>query len=189
MILIIDNYDSFTYNLYQYFEELGEKCLVVRNDKINIQEIENLNPKAIVISPGPGKPEESGISIDIVKEFAGKKPILGICLGHQIIGQVFGAKVNRLKNVCHGKSSKIYHNQENIYKNMKSPINVIRYHSLIVENIPECLEITSKTSNGLVMSLQHKDYPITGIQYHPESFMTENGKELIDNFLNVYVRN
>lgn len=188
MILIIDNYDSFTYNLFQYFQELGEKCLVIRNDKITTNEIKKLDPSAIVISPGPGKPEESGISINVVKEFAGKKPILGICLGHQIIGQVFGATVNRLKTVYHGKSSKIYHNKSKIYKKLKNPLSVIRYHSLIVENIPDCLEVTAKTDNGLVMSIQHKEYPITGIQYHPESFMTENGKEIINNFLNEYVR-
>lgn len=189
MILIIDNFDSFTYNLYQYFEELNINCLVVRNNQISLSEIEKLNPEAIVISPGPGTPEESGISIDIVKEFSGKKPILGVCLGHQIIGQVFGAKVKRLKTVCHGKTSKIYHNSQGIYKEMNSPLNAVRYHSLIVEDIPECLEVTSKTDKGLVMGLQHKTLPVTGIQFHPESYMTENGKVMIQNFINTYVRN
>lgn len=185
MILIIDNYDSFTYNLYQYFEEMGEHCEVIRNDQITLEEIEKLNPKAIVISPGPGNPDSSGISLKVVEYFFDKKPILGICLGHQIIGQVFGGKVIRAKKPIHGKLSKIFHTQKGVYQNMITPINVVRYHSLIVEKntLPECLEITSETADGVIMGVKHKKYPVEGIQFHPESVMTEYGKQMLKNFV------
>ncbi|MFN8672249.1 MAG: aminodeoxychorismate/anthranilate synthase component II [Candidatus Sericytochromatia bacterium] len=184
MILIIDNYDSFTYNIYQYLEEMGENCQVIRNDEITLEEIEKLAPKAIVISPGPGNPDSSGISIKVVEAFYNKIPILGVCLGHQIIGQVFGGKVIRAKKAIHGKTSKIFHEQKGVYKGMTSPLNVVRYHSLIVEkeSLPDCLEITSETQDGIIMGLKHKKYPVEGIQFHPESVMTEQGKQMLKNF-------
>lgn len=189
MLLIIDNYDSFTYNLYQYFEELGAKCTVIRNDKITINEIKKLNPDAIIISPGPGNPDSSNISIDTVKEFAGKIPILGVCLGHQIIGQVFGGKVVHAPKIIHGKISDIFHKMNGIYNEMPNPFSGVRYHSLIVdrETLPECLEITSETKDGIIMGLRHKEYGIEGIQFHPESIMTMKGKKLLKNFLDMYV--
>ncbi len=186
MILLIDNYDSFTYNLYQYFEEFGKECKVIRNDQIDIPGIRKLNPEAIVISPGPGNPDKSGISLEVVKEFSGKIPILGICLGHQIIGQVFGGKVVRASRIVHGKTAKIYHGIKGIYHEMPNPFTGVRYHSLIVEknSLPDCLEITSETKDGIIMGLRHKEYKVEGIQFHPESIMTQDGKRLLNNFLN-----
>lgn len=186
MILIIDNYDSFTHNLVQYAGALGNKIQVVRNDKVNIKEIKNLQPTHIIISPGPGCPKESGASIDIINHFAPQIPILGVCLGHQSIGHIYGGNVKKLQKPVHGKISEIYHNKQDIFLDIPSPFNAIRYHSLIVDNynLPSELEITAKTKEGLIMGCQHKKYPLVrGIQFHPESLWTENGKKILENFL------
>ncbi len=190
MLLIIDNYDSFTYNLYQYFCELGAKVKVVRNDEIDISGIEALNPTHLVISPGPCTPNEAGISLQAIEHFAGKLPILGVCLGHQAIAQVFGGKVVRARQVMHGKTSPIRHNGHSVFKNLNNPLTVTRYHSLVVENgtLPEVFELTAWTelSDGSmdeIMGYQHKTLPIDAVQFHPESIKTEQGHELLANFL------
>ena len=185
MILIIDNYDSFTYNLVQYLGEMGEKLIVYRNDKITLEEIKKLKPDHIVISPGPGRPEDAGISKDLIREFAGKIPILGVCLGHQCIGEVFGGKVVGAKRLMHGKTSLIYHNGKDIFKGVENPFEATRYHSLIVEreSLPSCLEITAETKEKEIMGLKHKDYPIWGVQFHPESILTKEGKKILKNFV------
>ncbi|MBU0579733.1 MAG: aminodeoxychorismate/anthranilate synthase component II [Candidatus Margulisbacteria bacterium] len=187
MILVIDNYDSFTYNLVQYLGELGAKLEVYRNDKITVKEIEKLNPSHILISPGPGIPSKAGITEELIKYFAGKKPILGVCLGHQAIGEVFGGKVVRAKNLMHGKTSEITHDAKTIFKGLPSPFTATRYHSLIVENksVPKCLEISAKTAGGEIMGLRHKDFTLEGVQFHPESILTEHGKKLLQNFLKI----
>ena len=187
MILMIDNYDSFTYNLVQYLGELGEKLVVFRNDKITIKEIERLKPERIVISPGPKSPREAGLSIEIILHFAGKVPILGVCLGHQCIGHVFGGEVVRAKRLMHGKTSAIYHNNKGVFKGLPNPFEGTRYHSLIVkrETLPACLEITAQTKEKEIMGLKHKKYNIHGIQFHPESILTKSGKALLKNFLKV----
>jgi len=189
MILLLDNYDSFTYNLYQYLGELGFVCKVVRNDQISISEIRELKPKMLLISPGPGNPDQSGISLTAVKELAGEIPILGICLGHQIIGQVFGGRVVRAKKPIHGKISKIFHNNQGIYADLPNPFSGVRYHSLIVEreSLPDCLEITSYTEDQVIMGVRHKTLPLEGIQFHPESILTAGGKTLLANFVKSYV--
>lgn len=185
MILMIDNYDSFTYNLVQYLGEMGEKLIVYRNDKITLEEIKKLKPDHIVISPGPGRPEDAGISKDLIREFAGKIPILGVCLGHQCIGEVFGGKVVGAKRLMHGKTSLIYHNGKDIFKGVENPFEATRYHSLIVEreSLPSCLEITAETKEKEIMGLKHKDYPIWGVQFHPESILTKEGKKILKNFV------
>lgn len=185
MILIIDNYDSFTYNLFQYLEELGARCRVVRNDALSLREIEKLRPEKIVISPGPGTPDESGVSLDVLRHLSDKIPVLGVCLGHQAIGQVFGGKVIRAPKAIHGKISQIFHKGTGIYKGMPNPFPATRYHSLIVErrSLPTELEITCKTEDGLIMGLRHKRKKVEGIQFHPESIMTTEGKSLLKNFL------
>jgi len=185
MILMIDNYDSFTYNLVQYLGEMGEKLIVYRNDKITLEEIKKLKPDHIVISPGPGRPEDAGISKDLIREFAGKIPILGVCLGHQCIGEVFGGKVVGAKRLMHGKTSLIYHNGKDIFKGIENPFEATRYHSLIVEreSLPSCLEITAETKEKEIMGLKHKDYPIWGVQFHPESILTKEGKKILKNFV------
>jgi len=185
MILMIDNYDSFTYNLVQYLEELGQKICVYRNDAITIRDIEKLNPSSIVISPGPGRPENAGISCEVIKEFCGKIPILGVCLGHQAIGYCFGGKIVQAKKLMHGKVSKIYHNKKDIFKNIPNPFLATRYHSLVVEkkSLPSCLEITASTNDHEIMGLKHKDYPLWGVQFHPESILTKSGKAILDNFI------
>ena len=190
MILMIDNYDSFTYNLVQYLGELGEELLVKRNDEISIAEIEQLAPKMIVISPGPCTPNEAGESIRIIEHFAGKLPILGVCLGHQAIGQVFGGKVIRAERLMHGKTSPVYHAGVGLHMKNANPFNATRYHSLIVERetLPDCLEITAWTEEGEIMGLRHKEYAIEGVQYHPESIMTEDGKQLLREFIALYVK-
>ena len=187
MILMIDNYDSFTYNLVQYLGELGEKLVVYRNDKISIAGIEKLKPAKIVISPGPKSPAEAGLSNEIILHFAGKVPILGVCLGHQCIGHVFGGEVVRAKRLMHGKTSLIYHKNKGVFKGLPDPFEGTRYHSLIVkrETLPECLEITAWTKDKEIMGLQHKKYNIHGIQFHPESILTKEGKKLLNNFLKV----
>ncbi len=186
MLLIIDNYDSFTYNLVQYFGELYTGTIeVFRNDAIEITEIEKLNPFAIVISPGPCTPKEAGISVELIQKMGGKIPILGVCLGHQSIGEAFGAKVVRAPYLMHGKVSLIKHSQKGIYKDIPNPFTATRYHSLLIEqqSIPDCLEITSATEDGCIMGIEHKVYKIYGVQYHPESILTEHGKTLLNNFL------
>lgn len=190
MILMIDNYDSFTYNLVQYLGELGEELLVKRNDDISLAEIEELAPKMIVISPGPCTPNEAGESLRIIEYFAGKLPILGVCLGHQAIGQVFGGKVIRAERLMHGKTSPVHHAGVGLHRNNANPFTATRYHSLIVEreSLPECLEITAWTEEGEIMGLRHKEYAIEGVQYHPESIMTEDGKQLLREFIALYVK-
>ncbi|MGX6592559.1 anthranilate synthase component II [Cetobacterium ceti] len=185
MILMIDNFDSFTYNLVQYLEMLNEKVIVKRNNEIKIEEIEKLNPEIIVISPGPGNPKEAGITLDVIKYFKGKIPILGICLGHQSIGEIFGGKVIKAKEPIHGKVYPITHNNKGVFKNLKNPLNVTRYHSLIIEreSLPEELEITGETENGEIMGIKHKKYLIEGVQFHPEAILTECGLEILNNFL------
>lgn len=185
MILMIDNFDSFTYNLVQYLEMLNEKVIVKRNNEIKIEEIEKLNPEIIVISPGPGNPKEAGITLDVIKYFKGKIPILGICLGHQSIGEIFGGKIIKAKEPIHGKVYPITHNNKGVFKNLKNPLNVTRYHSLIIEreSLPEELEITGKTESGEIMGIKHKKYLIEGVQFHPEAILTECGLEILNNFL------
>ncbi|WP_314305811.1 aminodeoxychorismate/anthranilate synthase component II [Brevibacillus parabrevis] len=190
MILMIDNYDSFTYNLVQYVGELGEELQVYRNDKITLEEIERLAPDYLMISPGPCTPNEAGISMEAIRHFAGKIPILGVCLGHQSIGQVFGAKVIRAERLMHGKTSEVIHDGKTIFQSIPSPFTAARYHSLIVEeaSIPSELEITARTAEGEIMALRHREYPIEGVQFHPESIITEHGKQLLQNFLTTYAR-
>lgn len=186
MILLIDNYDSFTYNLYQYLSELGADVSVARNDKITIDEIHAKKPEAIVISPGPKTPSEAGISEPVIREFHKSVPILGVCLGHQAIGEVFGGNIVKAPLPMHGKTSQIIHTGRSIFASLPIPFSATRYHSLIVarERFPEQLEIIAWTEDDLVMGLKHRDYPTVGVQFHPESIMTENGKTLLQNFLN-----
>jgi anthranilate synthase/aminodeoxychorismate synthase-like glutamine amidotransferase len=185
MILMIDNYDSFTYNLVQYLGELGQDIKVFRNDKININQIKKLKPGKIVISPGPGRPENAGISCAVIRGFAGKVPILGVCLGHQAIGYVYGGRIIGAKKLMHGKTSWIYHDKKTIFKDIPNPFEATRYHSLIVEkkSLPECLEIVAWTRKDEIMGLKHKKYPVWGVQFHPESILTKAGKNLLNNFL------
>ena len=190
MLLMLDNYDSFTYNLVQYFGELGADVQVHRNDKITVAEIESLNPDHIVISPGPCTPNEAGISLDVIKHFAGKKPILGVCLGHQSIGQAFGGDIIHAREIMHGKTSPIYHNDKSVFKGLNNPVTATRYHSLVIDKatLPDCFEVTSWTKNNEgnmdeIMGIQHKTLPIEGVQFHPESILTEQGHALLKNFL------
>jgi len=186
MILLIDNYDSFTYNLYQYIGTFEPDIKVVRNDKITIEEIAKLNPDRIVLSPGPKSPKEAGICMDVVKAFYDKIPMMGICLGHQCIGEAFGATVTYAKEILHGKQSSIEHDLDGIFTGIDTPLQVARYHSLAVkeETVPACLKVTAKTEDGQVMAIRHKEYPVVGLQFHPESIYTEHGKRLIENFVN-----
>jgi len=185
MLLLIDNYDSFTYNLFQYLSELGEEVWVFRNDKITSDEIERLSPEHIVISPGPGTPEQAGISNEVIRRFGGGIPILGVCLGHQCIGYSYGARVDRAGEIKHGKSSLIYHDGKELFVGLPNPFSAIRYHSLAVmhDDLPDCLEISARTSEGMIMGLRHRQFPVEGVQFHPESIMTEVGKDLLRNFL------
>ncbi|MDV2502491.1 MAG: aminodeoxychorismate/anthranilate synthase component II [bacterium] len=185
MILVIDNYDSFTYNLVQYLGELGEVPQVWRNDKITLEEIEQLAPARIVISPGPCTPSEAGVSVDVVRRFAGTLPILGVCLGHQSIGQAFGGRIVRAERLMHGKTSMIEHDSRTIYQGVSNPFEATRYHSLIVERstLPDCLEISAETREGEIMGVRHKDHPVEGVQFHPESILTSAGKDILRNFL------
>lgn len=184
MILVIDNYDSFTFNLVQYIKQFEQKVLVIRNDLISIKDIEKLNPQHILISPGPGNPDQAGLSLDIVQHFHKSIPILGICLGHQVIAQFFGAKIKKALKPMHGKISEINHDQKTIFSNITNPISVTRYHSLIVESetLPHCLEVSALSDTGEIMALRHKKYKVEGMQFHPESILTEYGKELLENF-------
>lgn len=186
MLLMIDNYDSFTFNLVQYFGEMGLKIKVYRNDAITLEEIETLKPTAIVLSPGPCTPNEAGICLDLIIHFSGKIPILGVCLGHQAIGQAFGGKVVRAPRLMHGKTSFIYHDGRTIFTGLKNPFEATRYHSLIVrrETLPFCLEITAETDQGEIMGIRHKEFFVEGVQFHPESILTEEGKPLLRNFIN-----
>ena len=185
MILVIDNYDSFVYNLVQYLGELGQELVVYRNDKIDMDEVKVISPQRIVISPGPGRPEDAGISNELIKALSVKVPILGVCLGHQCIGQVFGAEIVRSDRIMHGKTSMIHHNQKTIFKGLENPFEATRYHSLIVkrETLPECLEITAETEEKEIMGLKHKELPVWGVQFHPESILTKPGKKILANFL------
>ena len=185
MLLLIDNYDSFTYNLYQYLCELGQDVVVIRNDKTTVDAIEEMAPERIVISPGPGRPENAGISNDVIRHFAGKLPILGVCLGHQCVGQAFGATVDRAGEIKHGKSSLVHHDGVGVLAGLPNPFSAIRYHSLAVmrQGLPDCFEVSAQTENGIIMGLRHKEYPIEGVQFHPESIMTKEGKDLLKNFL------
>ena len=185
MILMIDNYDSFTYNLVQYLGELGAQIEVRRNDQTTLEEIERMSPERIVISPGPKTPNEAGLCLELIKKFAGRLPILGVCLGHQAIGQAFGGKVVRAPQIMHGKTSDIHHDGKTIFAGLPNPFPATRYHSLIVEraSLPACLEISATSSDGLIMGLRHKERKIEGVQFHPESVLTAVGKQLLANFL------
>ncbi|MEK7734967.1 MAG: aminodeoxychorismate/anthranilate synthase component II [Pseudomonadota bacterium] len=185
MLLMIDNYDSFTYNLVQYLGELGQDVHVVRNDQITVAEIEKLKPDHIVISPGPCTPNEAGVSVETIQKLAGKTPILGVCLGHQSIGQAFGGKIIRAKQLMHGKTSMIHHKDRGVFKGLPSPFEATRYHSLVIEreSLPDCLEITAWTEDGEIMGVRHKTLPVEGVQFHPESILTQHGHDLLSNFL------
>ena len=188
MLLMIDNYDSFTYNLVQYLGELGQDVQVYRNDEIDLAKVAELKPRYIVISPGPCTPNEAGISVPLINEFAGKIPILGVCLGHQSIGQAFGGNIIHAKQLMHGKTSLIHHNNVGVFKDLPNPYTATRYHSLVIERetLPDCLEITAWTDDDEIMGVRHKTLAVEGVQFHPESILTEYGHELLDNFLKAY---
>ncbi len=190
MLLMIDNYDSFTFNIVQYFGQLGEDVQVHRNDRITLADIEALNPERIVVSPGPCSPEEAGISVSAIRYFAGKIPILGVCLGHQSIGAAFGGNVVRSASLMHGKTSPILHDGKELFAGLPNPFQATRYHSLIVDRptLPDCLEVTAWVENGEIMGLRHRELPIWGVQFHPESILTESGMNLLDNFLKISQR-
>jgi len=185
MLLLVDNYDSFTYNLFQYLSELGEEVVVVRNDEITVAEIEKMKPERIVISPGPSTPKNAGISNEVIRHFGSKLPLLGVCLGHQCIGYTYGGTVSGAKQIMHGKSSKIHHTGQGVFAGLPNPFSAIRYHSLAVQrdSLPDCLEVTAWTEDGEIMGMRHKTHQVEGIQFHPESFMTEHGKDILKNFI------
>ena len=185
MILVIDNYDSFVYNLVQYLGDMGHEITTRRNDAIGIDEIKKINPSHIVISPGPGVPDDAGVSVELVRRFAGKIPILGVCLGHQSIARAFGAKVVRSSEICHGKVSEVFHDGRTIFKGIRDPFIAGRYHSLIMENsnIPDCIEVSARTKNGLIMGIRCTNYGVEGVQFHPESVLTTDGRMILKNFL------
>jgi anthranilate synthase component 2 len=185
MLLMIDNYDSFTYNLVQYFGELGQDVQVYRNDEVSLAKIAELKPRYIVISPGPCTPNEAGISVSLIHEFAGKVPLLGVCLGHQSIGQAYGGKIVHAKSIMHGKTSLIHHKDKGVFKGLPNPYTATRYHSLVIEreSLPDCLEITAWTDDDEIMGVRHKTLAVEGVQFHPESILTEHGHALLDNFL------
>jgi anthranilate synthase/aminodeoxychorismate synthase-like glutamine amidotransferase len=187
MILVIDNYDSFTFNLVQYLGSMGQELKVFRNDAITLDEIDHLAPAYIVISPGPGRPENSGIIIDTIKRFSGCIPILGVCLGHQAIGAAFGGKVVSAPQIMHGKTSDVFHDGRSIFHGLPDPFCATRYHSLVVspENLPDCLEVSARTSDGVIMGLRHREMTVEGVQFHPESILTEVGMQLLSNFVNL----
>jgi anthranilate synthase/aminodeoxychorismate synthase-like glutamine amidotransferase len=189
LIFVIDNYDSFTYNIVHYLGELGRKCLVYRNDEIDISRLKGENPTSLVISPGPRTPKEAGISEKAILFWAGRIPILGICLGHQCIGSSFGGKIIKAPRLMHGKTSLIFHDGKTIYKNIPNPFEAVRYHSLLIERktLPKCLEISAQTEEGEIMGIRHKEFPIEGVQFHPESVMTKYGKLILKNFLELEV--
>ncbi|ANI80952.1 aminodeoxychorismate synthase component 2 [Kosakonia oryzae] len=185
MILLIDNYDSFTWNLYQYFCELGARVEVRRNDELALEDIAALAPQKIVISPGPCTPDESGISLEAIRHYAGKLPLLGVCLGHQAIAQVFGAKIVRAAKVMHGKTSPITHNNRGVFTGLNNPLTVTRYHSLVIDppTLPACFEVTARTESGEIMGIRHRQWDLEGVQFHPESILSEQGHQLLENFL------
>ena len=185
MVLMIDNYDSFTYNLVQYLAELGAQVRVVRNDEISVDEVRSLAPRAIVISPGPSAPDQAGISLELVQHLAGRVPIFGVCLGHQTIGQAFGGKVVRAKRVMHGKVSAVRHDGEGVFRGLPAEFRATRYHSLAVEreSLPACLKITAEAEDGEIMGLRHREYAVEGVQFHPEALLTENGHRMLQNFI------
>lgn len=185
MIVLIDNYDSFTYNLYQYLCELGAAVRVLRNDQTTVREVEELAPERLVLSPGPCTPKEAGISVALIQQLAGKLPILGVCLGHQCIGEAFGGTVAYAGEIMHGKSSRIEHDGRGVFRGLPNPFEAIRYHSLAIvqESVPACLEVTARSDSGVIMGVRHREYPIEGVQFHPESIMTPVGKDLLRNFL------
>jgi anthranilate synthase component 2 len=185
MLLLIDNYDSFTYNLFQYLSELGETVVVVRNDKTTLEEVEGMKPQRIVISPGPSTPLQAGISNEVIRYFGSRLPILGVCLGHQCIGYSYGASVGQAKVIMHGKSSLIHHSNQGVLADLPNPFSAIRYHSLVVyrDGLPDCLEVTAWADDGTIMGLRHRQYPVEGVQFHPESFMTQGGKDILRNLL------
>ncbi|KFC04967.1 para-aminobenzoate synthase, amidotransferase component [Trabulsiella guamensis ATCC 49490] len=185
MILLIDNYDSFTWNLYQYFCELGAEVVVKRNDEITLADIAVLAPEKIVISPGPCTPDESGISLDVIRHYAGKLPILGVCLGHQAIGQVFGATIVRAARVMHGKTSVITHNNQGVFRGLNNPLTVTRYHSLVIDppTLPDCFEVTARSDTGEIMGIRHREWDLEGVQFHPESILSEQGHDLLARFI------
>jgi len=187
MLLVIDNYDSFTYNLVQYFGELGADPQVKRNDAITPDDVEKMKPQKIVISPGPGRPEEAGISMELIRKFGVKIPILGVCLGHQCMGEVYGGKVVRAGRLMHGKTSPIQHDGKGVFQGLPNPFEATRYHSLIVEknSVPSCLEVCAETAEGEIMGLRHREYPVHGVQFHPESILSKEGKDLLANFLKI----
>ncbi len=189
MLLMIDNYDSFTYNLVQYFGELGQEVVVYRNDEIDLKRVAELNPAHIVISPGPCTPTEAGISVPLIQQFAGKVPILGVCLGHQSIGQAFGGKIVHAKQLMHGKTSQVYHKDTSVFKGLSNPFRATRYHSLVIEreSLPDCLEVTAWTEDQEIMGVRHKTLAVEGVQFHPESILTEYGHEMLANFLSVTI--
>lgn len=185
MILLIDNYDSFTWNLYQYFCELGARVEVRRNDELSLEDIAALVPQKIVISPGPCTPDESGISLEVIRHYAGKLPLLGVCLGHQAIAQVFGATIVRAAKVMHGKTSPITHNNRGVFTGLNNPLTVTRYHSLVIDppTLPACFEVTARTESGEIMGIRHRQWDLEGVQFHPESILSEQGHQLLENFL------
>lgn len=185
MILVIDNYDSFTYNLVQQFGELGAEIEVVRNDQLTLEDIRRLNPSHIVISPGPGTPDDGGVSLDVIREFGPTTPVLGVCLGHQCIGQAFGGVVDRAPKLMHGKTSQIHHTDDPLFTGMSNPFTATRYHSLVVEQptLPDSLEVIARSEDGQIMGVRHKQYPVVGVQFHPESILTVEGPKLLQNFL------
>ncbi|WP_368894502.1 aminodeoxychorismate synthase component 2 [Kluyvera ascorbata] len=185
MILLIDNYDSFTWNLYQYFCELGASVTVKRNDDITLDDIDALSPEKIVISPGPCTPDEAGISLDVIRRYAGQTPLLGVCLGHQAIAQAFGARIVRAEKVMHGKTSPITHQQQGVFRGLNNPLTVTRYHSLLIDpaTLPDCFEVTARSETGDIMGIRHREWDLEGVQFHPESILSEQGHALLANFL------
>jgi len=185
MLLLIDNYDSFTYNIFQYLSELGAEVEVIRNDKATIEQLAALNPDRVVVSPGPSTPDNAGISVDVIKHFSGKVPVLGVCLGHQCIAQAFGGVVKGAGEIRHGKTSPVNHTGQGVFAGLPQPFEAVRYHSLAVEQetVPDVFEVTARTENGIIMGIKHKELDVEGVQFHPESIMTEAGKELLQNFL------
>jgi anthranilate synthase/aminodeoxychorismate synthase-like glutamine amidotransferase len=185
MILLVDNYDSFTYNLYQYLGELGARTQVMRNDEISVSEALALRPEAIVISPGPGTPDEAGISLELIRAAAGEVPLLGVCLGHQSLGQAFGGRIVRAPSLMHGKTSEIHHDGRTLFAGLPQPFTATRYHSLVIapESMPDCLEVSARTADGVVMAVRHRQHLLEGVQFHPESILTAAGKDLLANFL------
>lgn len=190
MLLMIDNYDSFAYNIVQYFSELGQQVAVKRNDEIDLHGIEALNPQYLVIGPGPCSPKEAGISVAAMRHFAGKLPIMGICLGHQTIGEAFGGNIVRAQTLMHGKVSPVHHHNTGMFRRLPNPVQCTRYHSLVIarDTLPECLEITAWTDDGEIMGVRHRDFPIEGVQFHPEALLTEHGHEMLQNFLNEFAQ-